>query len=341
MNREGTSPGFDLSGLNAFWKIMGKLEKDELPGDAEWEAMFATPGYRLLLTQGFSAQFFREKFIQAFMPSMAEKMGGELESDRWYLLHYLRIREKRNAIKRHLDSLDYAGITESALSAASSFLPESDDTRYAGLPKVAIVVFKYDARGGHDPIVMDALASMEWGDLTLFLGHELHHYLRNSLPNALNFMADDSLEACLMNRMISIESEGIADLINRDQQCSSEGWTKIQERYRGLLELVPDSIRFLDQWIIRNFRDFSTPCGNTSDELSSRITDSGHQMGYYMAKAILRHFPRENLIATVGSPFDFFKLYHESADAEGLPCFSEKSLEILQHLGEKHSTGRK
>lgn len=339
MNDGEISPGFDFSGLNVFWKIIEKLEKDEHPPETEWEEMFESPGYRTLLNEGFSTGFFRENFTLAFMPSMAEKLKNILESenDIWYLPHYARVKEMRGEIEKHIDSLDHSGITRSAIAAAKSYLPVHSSSTEMKVPAVSFVVFKYDARGGQDPVVIDALASMDWGDLSLFLGHEFHHYLRNSLPFAVNFLNSDTIETCLVNQLISAESEGIADLINREQECSSEAWKLTQERYEHLLALAPDSIMYLDKWLVENYLYFPKSDGEKCDALSAHITDSGHQMGYYMAKAILRHFPREKLVATVGRPFAFFNLYQKSAEVEGLPAFSSRSLEILHHLEARYA----
>ena len=73
--------------------------------------------------------------------------------------------------------------------------------------------------------------------------------------------------------------------------------------------------------------------------LYTHITDSGHQVGYYMAKAILRHFSKENLIAAVGKPFSFLRLYQEAAEKEdGSIVFSEKVQKILSHLESKYTS---
>ena len=36
MKEEDTSTSLDFSGINVFWKIMGKLEREEYPTEAEW-----------------------------------------------------------------------------------------------------------------------------------------------------------------------------------------------------------------------------------------------------------------------------------------------------------------
>lgn len=330
----------DFSGINVFWKVMEKLEKDELPGDDMWQELFSTPGYRTLLAREFSPEFFKEKFSLAFMPSKAWERRNALKSQRdtLYLPHYIRVQNMKSLIVRHLDSLDASLVFKKALQAANSLLPSISTDRKTEYPNVSFIIFENDARG-YDPIVIDALASMEWGDISLFLGHEFHHFFRNKLPFTLNFLDTGTIEACLVNIVISIESEGIADLINMDQECSTEPWTRRRDRYERLLELVPESIRYLDDWVIHNYFRFPEIEEEKCKALYTHITDSGHQVGYYMAKAILRHFSKENLIAAVGKPFSFLRLYQEAAEKEdGSIVFSEKVQKILSHLESKYTS---
>ena len=335
MKEEDTSTSLDFSGINVFWKIMGKLEIEEYPTEVEWKELFATPGYRNLIKQGFSPEFFKEKFILAFVPSKADDRENTIKSgkDTLYIPHYVRVQGRKELIVEFLNSLDSSQLLKKAIQSAHSLLPSNSSSKNTKPPKVAFVIFKNDARGGYDPIVMDALASMEWGDPSLFLGHEFHHYFRNKLPFALNFLTSDTIEVCLINTIISIETEGIADLINIDQQSPVEAWIQRQNRYKRLLELVPNSIRYLDEWVIHNFSRFSMIDREECNALSTEISDSGHQMGYYMAKTIIRHYSKERLIATAGRPFAFLNLYRDAADKDvDLPVLSETTQKILLNL---------
>lgn len=331
---------FDLEGVNHFLKILDKLELNKTPTEEEWNDLFATRGYEALITHEFSRDFFIDNFRRAFMPSMSSELKDALENDsnRVYLEHYMRVSKLRDPIVKHLETMDYTLVSKTALDAAREFLPSIAMSRVIETPTVAFVIFMNDARGGYGPVIMDALSSMEWGDISLFLGHELHHFYRNRLPFALNFIESDSVESCLVNILVSIESEGVADLINMDQQDRSRSWHQRKEKYDHLVELVPDSIRFLDSWIIQNSRSLSEINESECRKISTKITNSGHQMGYYMAKAITNRFTTDRLIATVGKPFAFIRLYQNAVDEEGsLPGLSPKSWEVLLNLEEKYS----
>ncbi len=335
-----TLVNFNLEGIDYFWKILEKLESNKTPTEEERDNLFATTGYKALLMHEFSKDFFKDNFRKAFMPSMSTELKAALEyrPDRPYLEHYIRVLKLKDLISKHLEIMDYIRVSEKAIEAARQYLPSIAMSTIVEVPSVTFIIFMNDARGGYGPVILDALASMEWGDISLFLGHEFHHFYRNRLPFALNFIESDSVEGSLVNVLISVESEGVADLINMNQRDTSEPWIQKKERYERQVKLVPDSIRFLDEWIIRNSQSLSEVDREECEAIASNITDSGHQMGYYMAKAILEHFPLSKLVETVGNPFAFVKLYQDAATrTPGLPCLSGQSLDILLNLEPKYS----
>ena len=330
----------DFSGVDLFWKMMEELSSDREPAESQWASLFETPGYRVLTEREFTRDFFQRNFRTAYMPSKKAELLVALRrsKERPYLNHYVRVRQRKDAIVRYLTGLKASDLSARAMAAASSYLPQRFRNTVTAAPRTAFLVFKNDARG-HDPIVMDALASMEWGDLSLFLGHEFHHYYRNKLPSSLNFAEAASGEDCLLNMLVSIESEGIADLINMDQTMSKPTamWKRRKKRYDGLLAEVPDAIRYLDRWISKtnlSSANWEKACG----ELRARIADSGHEMGNYMAKVALERFGKEELVETVGNPFDFIGLYEKAAAGTAQPCFSARSIRTIRNLG--HSLSR-
>ena len=65
--------------------------------------------------------------------------------------------------------------------------------------------------------------------------------------------------------------------------------------------------------------------------------NSGHPMGYFMAKTILDYKSKDYLIKDLGNPFEYFFRYQEAAKANGKPTFSEASMNVLKDLENKYS----
>jgi hypothetical protein len=69
------------------------------------------------------------------------------------------------------------------------------------------------------------------------------------------------------------------------------------------------------------------------------LPQRGHTTGYYMARVILEHETKRNLVKCVGNPFQFIILYNEAAvKSRGkYQTFSKKSINFLRELAAKYS----
>jgi ubiquinone/menaquinone biosynthesis C-methylase UbiE len=64
------SPGnADFSGVERFLALTAILERDQEPSIEQWDRLFSTPGYAVLLKREFRRDFFAGRFRLAFMPS--------------------------------------------------------------------------------------------------------------------------------------------------------------------------------------------------------------------------------------------------------------------------------
>jgi hypothetical protein len=329
----------DFSGVEKFFHIVGMLEKDIEPSPTAWDSLFITPGYEVLSESEFSRQFFIENFSLVFMPSKRNELEESLEEtkDRPFYLqhlhHYLRAKQEREEIIAYMDSMQvYADevLAESA-SIAKHYLPSMDAKDY--IP-VSFVIFANDARG-YDPVVIDILFAMDLGDkLPLLIGHELHHYYRNKM---LAFDRDDIDEAFkdIMWVLDQIHAEGVADQIDKRILFSDKSSPLYQfsGQWASMVAQAPDYIRKMDETLSRI--TFSPgEIRSSGSTLKKELPMSGHPVGFYMANTIISEKGEKAVVADIGNPFVFFRLYNEAAGlkADGAPVFSEKSMIILGEL---------
>jgi hypothetical protein len=322
-------PAADFSGLQKFLEVMTILSTDKEPTSEQWDSLFGTPGYAVLLQREFQRDFFAARFRLAFMPSRAEALKDELKKETGarvrYLAHFLRAKGMRPEIERWMAEARPAELYQEAVEKARALLPEG---AIYGWPAVSFVIFAPDSRG-YDPVVLDALFCMDLGGrLADMVGHEFHHYYRNRFVD----LTQDQATLWVIGQ---IHGEGIADLIDK------AGWTRKNEetltpREKDFMKLYresPSFIRTMDDLLAR-MSEMRTGRGELGFELRRILPQSGHPTGLYMALLILEELGRPAIVKVAYDPFGFFRLFQEAAVKRGgeTPRFSEAAMRFLDTL---------
>lgn len=329
----------DFSGAERFLALTTTLEKDHEPAPAEWDALFETPGYAVLIQSEFRRSFFMERFRLAFMPSKKQALEKKLAEEKGYIAgflpHYIKAKEMRQDIEAQIRNLKTMSFVESAVKEALAFLPEFELKEY---PPLSFVIFGPDARG-YSPVVIDVLYSIEKKDFLIpFIAHEFHHYYRNKLYVYRQ-------EQDILWVIDQLQGEGIADQINvgkwfHNQQLYPENAK--QKRNQSYLEWYaksPQIIQAMDD-LFMQMAEQPEKRGRLGVELRQLIPRSGHPTGFFMANLIIAELGKARLRRSVGNPFAFFTLYREAAlkkgDGDGFPPLSEKAIDFIKYLEKKY-----
>ena len=330
---ESSRGNADFTGVEAFLELTALLENDREPAPEQWDRLFATPGYAVLIKREFRREFFAERFRLAFMPSKRADCEAQMKKDTgfWaqFLPHDIRARDMRRAIERRIEELRGMDINGRAVARARDLLPTGAS---ADTPTVAFVIFAPDARGS-DPVVVDVLFSLdEKARFEDFIAHEFHHWYREQMVS----LSQDEETLWVINQ---IHAEGIADLVDRAD------WPKkpsesLNPREKGFMKLYaesPEVLRKLDEGFTE-MAGMKMGRSRPGSELQKAVPMSGHPTGLYMAGLILEEFGRDALVRTVPNPFAFFRLYNKAAKAKrgDAPVFSEKALEFLKMLEKRY-----
>jgi len=319
----------DFSGVRKFLDLTTTLEADKEPSPDEWDALFMTPGYDVLLKREFRRDFFVERFRLAFMPSRADALTEQMKKDTGFaaqfLPHYLRAKAMRRDIERWLAEQEPEELYDAAIGKARALLP---DGAAGSRPAVSFVVFAPDSRG-YDPVVLDVLFCLDSGGrLVDVIAHEFYHYYRNRMVD----WGQDQNTLWVINQ---IHTEGVADLIDKAAWVH-EAESALAPRAREFVKFFADSpnvIRKMDELLSR-MSDMKTGRGALGQELRRAVPQSGHPTGLYMATVILETMGKPALIDVTDDPFAFFRLYQEAATKKGgdTPRFSTKSVAFLDRL---------
>lgn len=335
---EAQTANVDFSGVEMFLELTALLEKDIEPTEEQWNALFSTPGYAVLIRREFNTQdFFKERFRLAFMPSLEEELEARLQEETGFvarfLPHYVRAKKERHLIEKAVSELKNLSFVQEAVEEAKKYLPDFELRSY---PPVSFVIFGLDARG-YVPVVLDIFYTLENRDyLKTFVGHEFHHYYRN-------FFYDFSQDRQILWVINQVQGEGIADQINVGEWFHDENlypeYAK-KAKYKGYLEWYeksPEIIRKMDR-LFSAMYDSPEQKGTLGAELQETVPLSGHPTGFYMANLILEQLGKDVLIEDVKNPFAFFRHYKEAADKKkgDTPSFSEKSLQFIRLLEKRY-----
>ena len=359
------NPGFDVSGVKEFWKIVDILQKDIDPSPETWKTLFDTPGHNALRRE-FKDAFFIRYFQAAYMPGKAQLQKGilakaenatgwfnswfpkaELEALDWTL-------KNREKVISKMHSLEFYPYTEKAVNELLKYLPETEVNDY---PNVSFVIFN-DSRG-YDPVVISlnllAKEEAELSDETirklkaqghtkewphvLYFAHEFFHFYR-AKKSDFRFPGQNSDDYTIVWILDQIENEGIADQINVKQLYYEDGCLTDSEAAQKTYEqqkIAPEELRELDD-ILAGIHDHPNWKYGLGQQARKTITRSGHAAGFYMSNVILKHFPTNELARIARNPFQFFRLYNRAAKLErNVPVFSDKAIALIAGLEKQYA----
>jgi len=331
----------DTSAMAQIFQLMERLERDEEPSQADWDALFGTAGYRTMLARERSRGplFYSDNLRISCKPSLAKEYdrilrtpeaGWEKEVMAKSLPHFRKAQLRRSELKAMLLELEQNDIGPKVLDMATPYAPHGVQ---AGDASVAFLLFGPDARG-YDPIIVDALFYLDQGkQRELTLAHELHHLMRGR-QEARQVNGSEEAVWCLRQIML----EGIADRINKapvlEAVGDGYGFRSSEEGkdYLEQLERCPDIIRSMDALLVRMAKA-AEQAEALGRQLVKLVPRSGHLPGYYMASLIETRLGRSRLIEEQVNPASFFSLYDEAAAKDGkAPRFSKVTLAYIRHL---------
>jgi len=226
------NPGFDFSGIERFWEIVDVLEQDLEPAEAQWDALFETPGYAEILRHEFSRKYFRDTITAVFMPSK-ESLAEEIIQNHkeaggfysWYtpgvIKGYRQAKKARKWIEARIQELQTYPYLEKAAEIALEYLPEENAEDY---PEVAFIIFS-DSRG-YTPIIIGITGKENLSDaeldclqgqgldkhtpFLLLMAHEAFHLYRDQ---KLEFVGPpgNSPDKSVIWILNQVENEGIGE----------------------------------------------------------------------------------------------------------------------------------
>jgi len=364
---------FVMEGVDSFWRVVDVLEQDEQPTNAEWDTLFAAPGYAYYFTEeNHSRAEFKELMHLVFMPSEAGALsdslasgGRQLRPDLRPLHAFLAAKNHRDDLEAFQETLAEQRIVPTAAERAAELLPEGalrDASGAWNLLSIRASIYSLDGRGPGGFVVVDLLLMYLMGEqgTTLFVSHEFHHAGRVSTidPQAHR---DDPRYGVLW-ALDRVQSEGIADLIDKpyfinelqeplpDSAVDGLAWSQavlsvFVQRQMADAEATPSTLQRVDSLLVQAAQADADgredDLKQHADAIRRSIPNNGHPNGFFMASLIKDTLGTERMAATANDPFTFVRLYNEAArqsDGEAAPL-SDEAMEYLARLETEYTAG--
>jgi hypothetical protein len=343
----------DFSGVDAFWRLVARLERDVDPDSAAWDSLFAMPGYATA-AQANGRHFLVTTLRVAFMPSRRAERDSLLRTGRGEaaraVRHLVSLPGRRAQIDAFRARWERENYLSRALKRAQAFLPPGTTDRYP-LPGVAFIHLVPDAYGDTALIVADLAHVMVKGDPARLLAHELTHAYRTHLywkrvaregraPRSPGLAALDLLLGRLENESVADQNDKApfldvddATLAREEPDSAARAYLA---QYRAHFRSAADQFRTMNRVLeaFANSADTTSVMKARVDSLTRALPLFGRPLGAYMARAIRKELGVGALAAVVGDPVGYALAYQEAASRPscGCPTFSEGALRVIARL---------
>jgi hypothetical protein len=273
-----------------------------------------------------------------FMPSLRNARDSVLRrpgTGAEVVAHLIRAASMRDELNAMADSITGSAQAEDAVRQAGRLLP-AGATSGRPAPLVAFALFRNDGTADNQWVLLDLLLARTVG-LGPFLAHEFHHVYLGALSTVTR-PPPDADDALLVNALINIRNEGIADQIDKPWPLpASQPYSSF---YNQAYERAPEVLARIDTLLGQIAAD-PTQMRAVALRASQTLPMLGRPVGAYMARSIIQNFGVDSIIATVHSPFAFLRMFAAVERERGNPPpFSPAAQRVLAMLERKYTVMR-
>lgn len=329
----------NVDAATRYWEITDALRRNEPLTDQEWRDFLALPDNKTYVASVFDDEDlvrYRRALEVVYMPRYDSLRQVRLKAKSWYYLLINDYKEREQEYQAYVaQTVQSPASLDLMYTYAYAYLPARNRTRLADL-KIYYGVLGNDATSQQAGLFYSLRAALDVNRLKpgILEGHEMHHRLNPGRDFGTLAAADEGLVKILVHTQL----EGIADLIDKTLEVQTPG-DPLGIRAWGL-DPAPTCLQRLDSTIQSQARGGAPGSLKFYRRLSGG--SYGHVPGFYMASIIERNGYAQPMIAAVGDPFVFVKLYQKAAkkDATHPPRFSDATVRYLRQLDRAYAKPR-
>jgi hypothetical protein len=309
----------DFSGVERFWSVASTLQQGREPDPADWDALFATPGYAALEERERRRAALQLGIRAALNPTLAQERDSILAANSWTarVIRHVQALPSRKAelesVRRQL--LDDRFLTQ-AIALAQTLLPDGAATRWPP-PPVAFIFFLPDGRGYPNIIVADLANVAGRADLVPFFAHELTHFYYAQVAGERKLEADTPFEKARLTLLTKLFEESLGD------QHDKGPYIDLAEADFERLSIDRDRHQYLRDYRAQHATVSSLVAGVGWGAASKEKTKSGtfgralplegRPLGFHMTRIIRRKFGDARLKNLVGDPIAWYAAFVDAA----------------------------
>jgi hypothetical protein len=321
--------GVDYSAVDRFNELATILSAGGTPTEGQWRAFYETPGFRFA-----DRPDLRPNMELAFLPSRAARRDSILAKGGGaaFPIRYLRNGfAERARLQRWRDSVNIPAISVKAKERTLAFLPPGT---HLPTPLVVFAVFTSDGySAGTEGVILD-LPYATRTDIEGFLAHEFHHSM-NAPLSLMQREFTGQPEISLMNALIALRNEGIADLIDKPYPIHHPD-SVYQRMYNEAYARTPAILHAVDS-LIAMTADDPRLLPAVGQRVQQMLSFSSHPNGAYIAREVYEAFGVDSLMPAIYRPFALFRTYAFAEAKKGNPPpFSATTISVLDEIERKH-----
>jgi hypothetical protein len=307
-----TAAGIHTSGLDYYIKIAETLLSKQEPPQADWDSLFASPAYKIIIEKGITPEMLKADMRPAYTQ---ETLTAEQQKRH---VHHLRYKGNLAQLKSYSASVKDGSIRTALKQHLYPYLPARLQKDELIPPIVYTFYIGLDANGSPQAIFQDAYLSylVDGYAKGILTAHEaFHSVITGAVNKRLKISRSNTQDpqTILFITLNGISQEGIADLIDKEVLFRTD--SPVYDYLKGLTENEDQRARNYLQKLNEELALSNTQgtLHNPSEFNKAVSGDVGHVPGRFMGKVIKQAGLLEEIKPDVENPFNFIYTYNKAA----------------------------
>lgn len=347
-----TQPKFnvDITSATMYLDMANKAVNGNMPTDADWNNLFASPAYATLLnTVDWDANAFKNNVKNAFYivydPSKAnicDSIASQLDTVDltnidtelpFFVSTALSIKNNLGNYTNALNTFDVDKVVNEANDMALSLVPNHGAGIVAQSCPIYFIVWDLECRALGSALFLDVNTFFHDGlqAATESLGHEMHHFYLSPVFDTV--YKEDIMDGAVLV-LVNAMKEGVADILNKKQMpltSLAPYGEKMLAVYNADYENTPQVLAELDA-ITCEYLDGKIDMEQYFQKAFGCLHFEGHTTGDFMVFLIRDQLGLDAVVESVGNLDKFVDNYNLAAEKAGKYKFSDRFIEHIHKL---------